>query len=190
MRVIAGTAKGTRLEAPKGRNTRPTLDRVREALFSILGAKVMEARVLDLYAGTGAIGIEALSRGAAHCEFVENDAECAALLQRNLGAARVESRSNIRRLRLPDGLSSIGRAGEKYALIYADPPFEFSEYSLLCSELVRNGLLEPDGIVIIEHGAQTSLAECSAELVRFREARYGKTCLSFFAAGEDRPDTR
>lgn len=190
MRVIAGTAKGTRLEAPKGRKTRPTLDRVREALFSILGAKVVEARVLDLYAGTGAIGIEALSRGAAHCEFIEMDAECAVLLQRNLEAARVESRANIQRLRLPEGLSRTGHAEEEYDLIYADPPFGFTDYSLLCTELVRNGLIGPEGVVIVEHDARASLAECSAELVCFREARYGKTCLSFFTAEEVRPDTQ
>lgn len=190
MRVIAGTAKGARLEAPKGRKTRPTLDRVREALFSILGAKVVQARVLDLYAGTGAIGIEALSRGAAHCEFIETDAECVALLQRNLEAARVESRANIRRLRLPDGLSRPGQADEVYDLIYADPPFGFTDYSLLCTELVRNGLVGADAIVIVEHDARTSLTECSAELACFREARYGKTCLSFFTAEEAPPDTQ
>ncbi len=190
MRVIAGTAKGTRLEAPKGRKTRPTLDRVREALFSILGAKVVDARVLDLYAGTGAIGIEALSRGAAHCEFVEDDAECAALIQRNLKAARVESRANIQRLRLPEGLSTTGRSEKQYDLIYADPPFGFTGYALLCAELVRNNLLGPDAVVIIEHDARTSLAECSAKLPCFREARYGKTCLSFFATEEARPDTQ
>ena len=190
MRVIAGTAKGARLEAPKGRKTRPTLDRVREALFSILGAKVADARVLDLYAGTGAIGIEALSRGAAYCEFVENDAECIAHLQRNLEAARVESRAKIRRLRLPDDLSRLGRTEKKYDVIYADPPFDFADYPLLCSELVRNDLLRPDSIVIIEHDARTSLAECPAGLVCFRQAHYGKTFLSFFIAGETRPETQ
>ncbi len=190
MRVIAGTAKGTRLEAPKGRKTRPTLDRVREALFSILDAKVAEARVLDLYAGTGAIGIEALSRGAAYCEFVENDTECAAHLRRNLKVARVESRAKIRRFRLPDDLAEMGRTETKYDLIYADPPFDFADYPLLCSELVRNDLLEPGGIVIIEHDARTSLAQCSAELVCFREARYGSTCLSFFTAEEAEPGSQ
>ena len=190
MRVIAGDAKGTRLEAPKGQETRPTLDRVREALFSILGAKVAEARVLDLYAGTGAIGIEALSRGAGYCEFVENDAQCAALVRRNVEVARVGPHAKVRRLRLPEEISKIGRGSEGFDLIYADPPFNFEEYALICDELMRFNLLNPDGILIVEHDSRSSLANCSRELTCFREARYGATCLSFFSARQGETDTQ
>ncbi len=190
MRVIAGDAKGTRLEAPKDQKTRPTLDRVREALFSILGAKVTEARVLDLYAGTGAIGIEALSRGAVHCEFIENNAQCAGLIRRNLEAARVGSRAEIRQLGVPEAISELGDAGRSFDLIYADPPFNFEDYSLICDELTRYNLLDPGGILIIEHDSRMSLSDCSPELSCFREASYGATCLSFFSARQEETDSQ
>lgn len=190
MRVIAGDAKGTRLEAPKGQDTRPTLDRVREALFSILGSKVSQARVLDLYAGTGAIGIEALSRGAAHCEFIETNAQCAGLIRRNLVAARVESRAEIRQLRVVDAIAELGGAGQSFDLIYADPPFGSEDYSLICAELTRYDLLGPDGILIIEHDSRTSLSDCSRALSCFREASYGATCLSFFSLHQEETETQ
>lgn len=181
MRVIAGEAKGTRLEVPKGRKTRPTLDRVREALFSILGPKLEGARVLDLYAGTGAIGIEALSRGAANCDFIENDAECVAILQRNLSTARVEARARIHRFHLPDQTARIRGDGVSFDLIYADPPFKFAQYASLCDEIVRHGLLKPDGTLVIEHHSKEPVEASVEELSCYRESKYGDTCLSFFS---------
>jgi len=188
MRIIAGKAKGVRLEAPKGQNTRPTLDRVREALFSILTPMIEGAGVLDLYAGTGAIGIEALSRGAARCDFVENDAECAAILQRNLAAAKVETQARIHRLHLPDQLSRINADSLSFDLIYADPPFESAQYALLCSGIPRQGLLKPNGFLVIEHPSKKALNLNIEGLTCDREAKYGATCLSFFSLKNDYPN--
>lgn len=187
MRVIAGEAKGTRLEAPKGRHTRPTLDRVREALFSILKPVIEGAQVLDLFAGTGAIGIEALSRGAASCDFVEKDAECAATLQRNLAAAKVSSRARIHRLNLPGQTSKISGEGVSFDLIYADPPFDSAEYESLCDEIVCHDLLKAHGILVIEHPSKEPLKVSIEGLARYREAKYGATCLSFFSLQGHKP---
>jgi 16S rRNA (guanine966-N2)-methyltransferase len=120
IRVVAGTHGGRRLEAPAGRSTRPTADRVRESLFSILGS--MEGlRVLDLFAGSGALGIEALSRGAAEAVFVESDARAAATVRRNLDALGLEAR--VHRRDALAWLASAAEAGDTYDLVLVDPPY-------------------------------------------------------------------
>jgi 16S rRNA (guanine966-N2)-methyltransferase len=119
MRVVAGAYKGRRLHAPPGSRTRPTADRVREALFSILG-DVAGLRVLDLFAGSGALGIEALSRGAASAVFVERDARAVAAIERNLEAVGA-TETTIRR---QDALSFLTAAGGTYDLVFVDPPYD------------------------------------------------------------------
>jgi len=118
MRVVAGAFKGRRLQAPRGSRTRPTADRVREALFSLLG-ELSGARVLDLYAGSGALGIEALSRGAAAATFVERDPRAVAALRRNLAA--VGSEAEVRR---QDALRFLGTAQGPFDLVFLDPPYD------------------------------------------------------------------
>jgi 16S rRNA (guanine966-N2)-methyltransferase len=118
VRVVAGTFKGRRLAAPRGTRTRPTADRVREALFSMLG-DVGEARVLDLYAGSGALGIEALSRGAGRAVFVERDAQALAAIERNLAAVGVEA-TVVRQ----DVLRFLARADGAFDLVFCDPPYD------------------------------------------------------------------
>ena len=118
MRVVAGQLKGRRLQAPKGRRTRPTADRVREAVFSMLG-DVSGARVLDLFAGSGALGIEALSRGAAKVVFVERDPRAAAIIHRNLDALGLDQP-----VRRQDALRFLARPEETFDLVFADPPYD------------------------------------------------------------------
>jgi 16S rRNA (guanine966-N2)-methyltransferase len=121
MRIVAGAYKGRRLHAPRGSTTRPTADRVREALFSILG-DVSGLRVLDLFAGTGALGIEALSRGAASAVFVEREPRAAAALQRNLDAVGAATG----RLRRQDALAFLAADRGTYDLVFADPPYDLA----------------------------------------------------------------
>lgn len=118
MRVVAGAYKGRRLQAPKGKRTRPTADRVREALFSLLG-DVSGACVLDLYAGSGALGLEALSRGAAAVTFVDSDPRAVAAIRRNLEAIGVEAE-----LRRQDALRFLSTAGRRFDLVFVDPPYD------------------------------------------------------------------
>jgi 16S rRNA (guanine(966)-N(2))-methyltransferase RsmD len=118
MRVVAGEYGGRRLEAPRGRSTRPTSDRVREALFSILGEAVKDARVLDLFAGSGALGIEALSRGATTADFVDSDARAVAAVRANLDAIGAEAHVHRR-----DAFAWLAAADGPYDLVFADPPY-------------------------------------------------------------------
>lgn len=189
MRVIAGTAKGTRLAAPKGREVRPTLDRVREALFSILTPRIEGARFLDLFAGTGANGIEALSRGAASATFVDNDSRSLDVVRRNLEATHLAGKAQIRRLDLPRGLSTLSREGVRYDVVFIDAPFGLARdnpdaYGQLLEALSAAALLAEDGIVVVEHDSGVSLPASIGALTCFREARYGGTALALFR-GQD-----
>ena len=185
MRVIAGTAKGIRLAAPKGREVRPTLDRVREALFSILAPRVGGARFLDLFAGTGANGIEALSRGAASAVFVDSDVRSLEIVRRNLEAARLSEKAEVRRLELPRGLATLSREGGRYDIVFADAPYGLAReapdvYLRLLEGVSGGGILGDDGIVVVEHDARVKLPGAAGGLSCFREARYGGTGLTLF----------
>ncbi len=175
MRVIAGTLGGRRLRAPAGRATRPTSDRVREALFSMLG-EIDGARVLDLFAGSGALGIEALSRGAAHAVFVERDAAAAAVLRANLRALGVgRERAEVRRADAQATLRHASRSGEKYDLVFIDPPYgEASTWSPRLSASLPE-LLAPGGRAVAESDRRLPLA---LGLPVETERRYGDTSIT------------
>lgn len=179
MRVIAGSARGVRLVAPKGLEIRPTLDRVREALFSILGPSVEGSLFLDLFAGSGANGIEALSRGAQKAVFVDNDPRAIAAIERNLISAKLQDRAEIKRTQLPEGLQVL--AGLAFDFIFADPPYAFTGYDVLWHALNEKNLLAPGAIVIFEHSARLRLEDATADLFPYRTSIYGETALSFLS---------
>ena len=183
VRVIAGTARGTKLIAPPGFEVRPTLDRVREALFSILMPRLEDTAFLDLFSGTGAIGIEALSRGAKTATFVDQDARSMEVLRRNLEATHFTANARVHRLALPGGLRSLTNDPVRYDLVFIDPPYAFEAYTELLDQLPQSGLLTDDAIVVVEHNArkgQDPLTEVTG-LTRYRVASYGETALSFFS---------
>lgn len=177
MRVIAGTAKGVHLESPKDGRIRPTLDRVRESLFNILAPRIPDARFLDLFAGTGANGIEALSRGAAFCEFIDSAREARTVIEANLVLAKVRERGSILACTLPQGLSELS---EGYDMVFADPPYEFDQHRELLARLGRKGLLVAGGCVIVEHEVSNALEERVGSFTRYRLSRYGRVALSFY----------
>lgn len=180
MRVIAGEAKGRRLEAPKGMRVRPTLDRVRESLFNILGPRLHGCRFLDLFAGSGANGIEALSRGAASCTFVDADERSLKVLRSNVLSVGFAGRSRVKRLTLPSGLERLGESESAYDVVFADPPYDFVHYPRLL-EALGQGILARDGLAIIEHASRAPLEPPVGPLVKVREERYGDTMLTFFS---------
>lgn len=127
MRVIEGLARGVRLDAPAGASVRPVLDRVKLAWFSCLRGRVEGSGVLDLYAGTGSLGIEALSRGAPSCTFVERSAECLESLRRNLEKTRLRGLAEVEALDVPEALERLRSRGEEFDLVFLDPPFDVAE---------------------------------------------------------------
>ncbi|MDA8344023.1 MAG: 16S rRNA (guanine(966)-N(2))-methyltransferase RsmD [Thermaerobacter sp.] len=174
MRVIAGSAGGLRLDTVPGNATRPTLDRVRESLFAMLAPRLPDARVLDLYAGTGALGIEALSRGAARCCFVDGEPRALAVLRENLRRTDLGDRADVLRLRLPSALQRL-RDGGPYQLALLDPPYAAAPWEALLAGLRE--LLEPDGLAVCEHACRTPPGDQPGWSM-VRRAQYGQTCVS------------
>ena len=172
MRVVAGRFGGRSLVAPRGGSTRPTADRVREALFSILGQGVVQARVLDLFAGSGALGIEALSRGASEVDFVDSSTAAAAAIRRNLDAVGVEA--VVRRQDALSFLEWARRDARQYDLVFLDPPYRRA--SALGRELsaALAPVLAPDARVVAESDRRAPL-ELDLELLD--ERRYGDTLI-------------
>jgi 16S rRNA (guanine(966)-N(2))-methyltransferase RsmD len=186
VRVIAGALGGRRLIAPRGLATRPTSDRVREALFMTL-EPLAGLRVMDLYAGSGALGIEALSRGASHVDFVESNAAARAVLQRNLAALEIDSLASLWSYALPQGLRRLAERVRDADLVLVDPPYGETGREVL--SVLGDLELKPDLRVTLEHHARDPVPERCGKLVRVRERRYGETRVSLFrcAGGEDRP---
>ncbi len=186
MRIIAGSANGRRLTVARTSGLRPTTDRVKEAIFSMLDAEAMRRasslpfgfpRVLDLYAGSGALGIEALSRGADHADFVERDRRAAAAIQENLARTGLEPRARLLLLSVKDALSHL--AGP-YDLILADPPYSDSAAPELLQILAKEPPLVKGGILVIEHERGLSMPHQVEELVLDRARTYGSTAVSLY----------
>lgn len=179
MRVIAGALRGRRFAVPR-RGVRPTSDRVRESLFASLG-DVSDTVVLDLYAGSGALGIEALSRGAASVVFVEQATSCASVLSRNLEALGLLERSRVLRVDALRGIRMLAREGAGFDLVLADPPYAADALASLLPELVESGILHTGATLVVERGRRHSVpAVAGLTLVDDRE--YGDTVLTRLTA--------
>jgi 16S rRNA (guanine(966)-N(2))-methyltransferase RsmD len=182
MRVIAGSARGLRLTAPVGLKTRPTADRVKEALFSIIASRrdLVGARILDICAGTGGLGIEALSRGAASCCFIEQDRHVLSVLEKNLVRAGLDSRGECLALDGLKGLNTLSRQGKVFDIVFFDPPYLSNLYAALLEAVSTLSLLSDDGLLVAECSAKIPLAERFDALVRIDRRVYGDTALEFF----------
>jgi 16S rRNA (guanine966-N2)-methyltransferase len=179
LRIAGGTARGLPVSQPRGVRLRPTSGLVREALFNIIGDTVEDARVLDLYAGTGALGIEALSRGAASAVFLDGEAACCQAILQTLSRAGFKERATVMRGRLPGALS--GLEGP-FDLIMMDPP-----YAADTAEETLNSaghLLTPDGTFVYEHGSRYNPPERPPGLRQVDRRVYGDSALTLYAAQE------
>lgn len=180
MRVIAGKAKGHKLKAPAGQAVRPTSDKIKGAVFNVLAHAVPLDRFLDLFAGSGAIGIEAWSRGAEQVTFIEKDAKILQVLQANLNKVGYDQA-----LVLHDdwqyALSKL--SGQTYSVIYADPPFASDYYPLLMERIAASGLLAKRGILCLEHPSKMQL-QPPAPWCLFKYKRYGATAVTFLSLAE------
>ena len=179
MRVITGTARGRRLETPDGPATRPTAARVKEAVFSIIQFEVEAARVLDLFAGSGQMGIEALSRGARHCVFVDSDRAGQAAIRRNLEHTGLQENA---RLSGTDVLSYLSTAKGPVDIVFVDPPYQKGLIPAVLEKLAP--LMRPGGAVICETAKGEELPACVGALELHRQYAYGKTAVSVYRARE------
>ena len=177
MRVITGAARGTRLSAPEGMQTRPTADRVKEALFSIIQFEIEGRRVLDLFAGTGQLGIEALSRGARSAVFVDNRAEAARLVQENLKKTRLEAHARVLTC---DYAAFLGTVREQFDIIFLDPPYADGALENALKRIAGIDIVPDGGIIICERSAGKELPITLAGFERSRDYRYGKTVLTLY----------
>ena len=175
MRVIAGEFRGRRLKAPSWEGLRPTSDRLRETLFNVLAPRIQGARVLDAFAGTGAVGIEALSRGAAHVTFVERDPRAAALVEGNLRALGVADRYAIIRA----GFAvAAPRLSGPFDVMFLDPPYGADELAGALDAAAP--LATHDTLLIVEHATRDAAPAAVGPLVRTRELKQGDSALAFY----------
>ena len=190
MRIVAGEFRGRRLVAPKGRGIRPTLEVVREAVFDVLGPRAAGARALDLFAGSGAMGLEALSRGAAHVTWCDSSDRAVAAIRENVASlCAPQSRWAILEMPADKALARLGRAGQRFDLVFVDPPWEENLYDGVLLGLSLARVVEPGGLVVVEHSRRFPLSAGYGSLHATRERRYGDGCVTWFeAAGVSRGD--
>jgi 16S rRNA (guanine966-N2)-methyltransferase len=181
MRVIAGSLKGRRLKAPTWDGLRPTSDKLRETLFNILAPRIGGTRFLDLYAGTGAVGIEALSRGATAVTFVESDRRAETLIAENLAHCAVENGYAIIRATVARAIDQLDAAAfgpyELFDIVWLDPPYDEHPDAAMAAAGV---LIAPGGLLVLEHARRRPAPETAGRLVRVRQVTSGDSTLSFY----------
>ena len=180
MRIIAGAYKGRRLATPRGETTRPTADQVRIALLDTLMPRLPEARVLDLFAGAGGVGLEALSRGAAQATFVERDARAVHALRANVTTLGVERAVRIVRDDVRRALSTLRRDGGRFDVVFLDPPYDGDDVATTLEALAESDVLADGAVVIAQHLTKRAPAASFGGLAAFRTRRFGETTLTFF----------
>ena len=178
MRVIAGSLKGRRLKTPDWEGIRPTSDKLRETLFNILAPRVSGAHVLDAYAGTGALGIEAMSRGAASVTFVEHDRRAQALIEENLAHCGLVKACVIIRASVASAIDDLTHAQASFDLILLDPPYGDAAVEVLGA---ASDLLGQSGVLILEHARRHAAVVSAGRLVRTRQVTSGDSALSFYS---------
>ena len=185
MRVITGKARGVQLKTPEGLQTRPTSDRVKEALFSIIQFDVPGKRVLDLFGGTGQLGIEAISRGAQSAVFVDAGEKACALIRENLRRCRMEGEGRVVR---SDYLEYLSRCKERFDLVFLDPPYAevFLENSL--NKLAEIDILESGAIIVAERPVEKPLSVEIPGFTRSKDYKYGNTLLTLYRKDDPNED--
>jgi 16S rRNA (guanine(966)-N(2))-methyltransferase RsmD len=198
MRITGGSDGGRRLRAPAGQKTRPTSARTREAIFDVLAARhfgggMADVRVLDLYAGAGTLGLEALSRGAAACVFVDQASSAVAAVRHNLGlmaGSLAQAATRVLRAEVLRELPRLGARGERFELIFADPPYAGPEVDKVVAAVGEAKLLAEHGVLVVEHAARRAAPAAPEGLMAEATRRYGDSAVTFYVHPEvpDVPD--
>jgi len=195
VRVISGTAKGRPLRAVPGTNTRPTTDKVKEAIFSMIGPYFSGGDVLDLFAGTGGLGIEALSRGMDRAVFVDADKKAVEVVAANLRATRLEDRAEVYRNDAVRALKALGKRQRRFELVFLDPPYRMTAIEELVTTMQQLGVVGVGTTVVVEHDAENQFTDRIGAAECVRRAEYGETAVSVYrivgslaeTADSDRP---
>lgn len=185
MRIVAGKFRSRQLKSLKGLALRPTSDQLRETLFNVIAGRISDSSFVDAFAGTGAVGIEAISRGAREVVFIESHRQAVALIQKNLDSLGIRSGTRILPLDVPRALERLATAQDPesppFDIVFLDPPYAASEdYGRVLSFLGEAELVSQDGLVIVEHRRNFDLPERFGALERVRVLRQGDACLSFY----------
>lgn len=179
MRVIGGTFKGRRLVAPAGRAIRPTADRIKESVFNILSGNIRNRRVLDLFAGTGALGIEAISRGAAFALFVDQATSALEAIGHNIRNLGLDVQTRVIHGNILNGLNCLSSVPQAFDLVFLDPPYATHAVAPALANLVASGSLGPGACIVIEHSTREPIDPPVDTLSLVDRRRYGKTLVSF-----------
>lgn len=174
MRVITGSARGKKLEPPVGMNTRPTTDRVKESVFNIIQSYLPAENVLDLFAGSGAMGIEALSRGSKNAVFIDNDFAAINVIKRNLDGTHLSEKAMVLKLNAEEYLN---RCNEKFDIIFLDPPYNCDFLNITIKKIISSHILNEDGIIVVESEFGGETVEING-LRCIKTAKYGKTVIT------------
>ncbi|MGL4868537.1 MAG: 16S rRNA (guanine(966)-N(2))-methyltransferase RsmD [Cetobacterium sp.] len=180
MRIIAGEAKGKRIECRKGADTRPTQDSIKESLFSIIAPDVVDCRFLDLFSGTGNIALEALSRGARRAIMIEKDQEALKFIIKNINNLGYDTKSRAYKNETLRAVEILGRKGEKFDIIFMDPPYKDEVCERVMRSISKANLLAENGLIICEHHMFEDMADEVGEFRKTDERKYGKKVLTFY----------
>ena len=180
MRIIGGIYKGRTLRTARGLETRPTSDRLRETLFNILAPRVEGSRFLDICAGSGAVGIEALSRGVNHTTFIDRSRHACAVIEANLSALGIKDEAKIINSDAAAGLGRLGKQSSRFDVVFFDPPYASQVYEGVMNLLGSGNVLSTEAIVVVEHRAKTPLKSYYGKLRVFRELKQGESAIAFY----------
>ncbi len=180
MRVISGKARGLKLNTPKNEDVRPTTDRVKESLFNIINGYIIDGEVLDLFAGTGSLGIECLSRGANKCVFVDVSKTSIDIVKSNIKKARVEDNAEILNIDYKSAIDKVKNKTYKFDIIFMDPPYYENMFIDALKKIDGSDILKDDGIIVVEHDTKQEFPESIGNLIKDRSKKYGNTTLTFY----------
>ncbi len=185
MRIVAGEFSSRKLETKKGDSTRPTLDKVREAVFSSLGGMFDGGMMLDLYSGSGAVGLEALSRGKEHVYLCDKDRQAIAVIRQNVASLKVESRVTIMPVPASKALNQLAEKNVQFDLVYLDPPYQQQQNEKMMQFMEEHHMICEKGIVVVESLKEDIFPDQIMSLYKYKEAIYGITKISYYRKREE-----
>ena len=180
MRITSGTLKNRKIKSREGKETRPTLERIKEAIFSIIGDKITDARFLDLYSGTGNMAIEALSRGAGRAVMIEQDKEALRIIIDNVNDLKLDGKCRAYKNDVFRAVEILGRKNEKFDVIFLDPPYKENITEKTLEKISESEILAEDGIIISEHSVYEKSKDTVGNLVKYDERDYNKKIVTFY----------